>query len=194
MKKVGTLFGLLLLLLIISIGCHDVKHDSGSMKNSREMRRMKMGQEFRHNGRMPYMSGGIEQGMGNGMRRDMGPGMRHKMMRGRGHGMRYGMMRGTGPGMGSGMMRGMGRMPLDSIGWIPMGQGRRILESIPNVTEQQKSQIKDLITKQQEEMKKLREEMTVKMKSIMDSHRKNILNILTDDQKKFIESGAVKPG
>jgi hypothetical protein len=121
----------------------------------------------------------MENGMG---RRGMGPGMRH------------GMMRGLGPGMGFGMMRGMDRMPMDSTGWLPMGTGRRILESIPNVTEKQKSQIVDLIKTQQEEMKKLREEMTTKMKSIMDSHRKNILNILTDEQKKFIESGAVKPG
>ena len=194
MKKVGTLFGFLLLLLITGIGCKDVKHDSGSMKDSREWRRIRMGQEFRHNRRMPDMSGGIEQGMGNRMMSDMGPERRHELMRGMGHVMRYGMKRGVGPGMEFGMMRGMGRMPMDSIGWIPMGQGRRILESVPNVTEQQKSQIEDLIKKQQDEMKKLREEMTVKMKSIMDSHRKNILNILTDDQKKFIESGAVKPG
>jgi len=194
MRKVGTLVGLLLLLLIISNGCQNVKHDSGSMKDSREMRRMRIGKEFRHNRRMPYMGGGIGQGMGNGMMRGMGPGMRHEMMRGMGPGMRYGMMRGMDSRMGFGMMRGMGRMPLDSIGWIPMGQGRRILESIPNVTEKQKSQIEDLIKKQQDEMKKLREEMTAKMKSMMASHRKDILNILTDEQKKFIKSGEVKPG
>lgn len=182
MKRVGTLFGLLLLLLILSYGCRNVKHDIRSMKDSIEMRRMRMGLEFRHNRRMPDMRGGIGQGMENGMRRGMGPGIRH------------GMMRGMGPGMGFGMMRGMGRMPMDSTGWMPMGTGRRILESIPNITEKQKSQIGDLIKTQQDEMKKMREEMTTKMKSMMDSHRKDILNILTDEQKKFIESGAVKPG
>jgi hypothetical protein len=194
MKKVGTLFGLLLLLFTISSGCHDVKHDSGSMKDSREMRRMRVGQEFGRHRRIHDLDAGIGRDTGNMMTRGMNPRMRHGMETRMGHGMRYGMMRGTGPGMGFGMMRGMGRMPLDSIGWIPFGQGRRILESIPNVTEKQKSQIEDLLKKQKDEMKKIREEMAAKIKSMMDSHRKNILNILTDEQKKFIESGAVKPG
>lgn len=101
-------------------------------------------------------------------------------------------MRGMGHGMGFGMMRGMGRMPMDSTGWMPMAPGIRMLGSIPNVTENQKKQITDLIKKHQDEMKKLREEMSSKMQSLMDSHRKDVLNILTEDQKKFIESGKRK--
>jgi Spy/CpxP family protein refolding chaperone len=68
------------------------------------------------------------------------------------------------------------------------GPGRRILESIPNVTDSQKKQIEDLIKKQQDDMKKLREDMSVKMKDMMTSHRKDMLNILTAEQKEFIEN------
>ena len=79
-------------------------------------------------------------------------------------------------------------MPGDSTGWLPMGPGRRMLESIPNVTENQKKQITDLINKHQDEMKKLQEEMSSKMQSLMDSHKKDMLNILTEEQKKYIET------
>jgi hypothetical protein len=103
-----------------------------------------------------------------------------------------GMRRGMGQGMGFGNMRDMGRMPMDSIGWMPVGPGRRMLESIPNVTENQKKLIEDLTKKHIDEMKKIREEMFSKMQSQMDSHRKDILSILTDEQKKFIESGRSK--
>jgi hypothetical protein len=104
-----------------------------------------------------------------------------------------GMQGMMGQGMRNGIMRGMGRMPMDSTGWMPMGPGRRMLESIPNVTENQKKVIEDLTKKHIDEMKKIREEMFSKMQSLMDSHRKDILNILTEEQKKFIESGRGNP-
>ena len=129
---------------------------------------------MRHNMGMPGMRGNSRQGMEDGMMRGMGPGM--------------GMRRGMHPGMGM-----MNRMPMDSLGWMPAGPGRRMLESIPNVTENQKKQIEDLMKKNQDEMKKLREEMSSKMKSLMETHRKDMLNILTDDQKKYIESDHNKP-
>jgi hypothetical protein len=169
MKRNRTIIGLLLVLLIAGNACHSGRHDRRDMRDSAKMIWMKMGQNFRHKRGMPVMQG-----------------MMH-------HGMRNGMMRGIGPGMGFGMMRGMGRMPMDSIGWMPMAPGRRMLESIPNVTENQKKQIADLNKKQIDEMKKVREEMFSKMQGIMDSHRKDILNILTDEQKKFLESRRAKP-
>ena len=89
-------------------------------------------------------------------------------------------------GMGMGMRRGMGSMPGDSTQWMPMGPARRMLESIPNVTENQKKQITELIKSHQDEMKKLQEEMSSKMQGLMDSHRKDMLNILTEEQKKYI--------
>jgi hypothetical protein len=173
MKRNFTVVGLLLLLLLAGSSCHRAWHGRKDMNDSGKMIRMRMAQLWM--GHRSHFMGRYPMG---GMRGNMGQGMRN------------GMMRGMGPG--SDMMRGMSQMPTDSIGWMPMGPGRRILESIPNVTENQKKLIQDLAKKQQDEMKQLREEMTSKMQSLMDSHRKDILNILTDDQKKFIESGQRK--
>jgi hypothetical protein len=181
MKRRNTIIGLLLVILVAGNGCHNIRHNRNEMRDSAKIERM--GQNFRHYRRMQGMPGRMAQGMRPGMMGDMGPSM--GMKRGMG---RRGMMPGMGQGMGMGMMRGMGRMPMDSIGWMPMGPGRRMMESIPNVTENQKKQITDLIRKRQDEMKKLREEMSSKFQSLMESNRKDMLNILTDEQKKFIES------
>ncbi len=187
MKRNIKIVGLLLVLMMAGSACHNIRHDRRDMKDTGRMIRIRMGQVFSHNRRMPNMQGMIGNGMRSWMMRGRGVGMNYGMMRGMGPQMGFGMMRGMGP-MGFGMMRGMNRMPMDSTGWQPMGQGRRMLESIPNVTESQKKQIEDLNKKQFDDMKKLREEMYAKMQSLMDSHRKDILNILTDEQKKFIES------
>jgi hypothetical protein len=160
MKKFASIFGLSLILLIAGNGCHSERHERGDLKDSSKIMRMSHG--FRHHREM------------YGMRGTMGQGMRGRMMRG------------MGPGMGMGMMMANGRMPLDSIGWMTAGPGRRILESIPDVTLNQKKMIEDLIKKQQDEMKKLREEMFTKMQDIRTTSRKDILNILTDEQKKYL--------
>lgn len=175
MKRNLTIIGLLLVILLAGNSCHTRWHERREMRESGRMMGMGMRMHFRHMG-MP----GMRANMANGMMRGMGPGMR------------FGMRGGMGPGMRSGMMRGMGRMPMDSTGMMPMGQGRWLLESIPNVTENQKKEIGDLIKKHGEEMKKLREEMSAKMQSLMETHRKDVLSILTDEQKKFIESGKGK--
>jgi hypothetical protein len=160
MKKNYTIIGVLLVILIAGDGCHSFRHDRRDMKDWGRMNRMRMDQSLIHRRGA--------QGM---------------------HGMGPGMIRGIGHGMGFGMMRDMNRMPLDSLRWMPMGPGRRILESIPNVTENQKKQIEDLMKKNIDEMKKLREETASKMRDLMASHRKDVLSILTDEQKKFIEPG-----
>ena len=164
MKRKSVIVALLLVLLVAGTSCNHIRHDGRNMRDSEKMIRMRMGNNFRHDGLKPGMSGMMD------------------------HGMRFGMMRGMDRGRGFGMMRGMRRMPMDSTGWMPMGPGRRILESIPNVTENQKKLITDLIKKRQDEMKKLREEMSSKMQSLMESNKNDMLNILTDEQKKFIES------
>lgn len=176
MKRAGIIVGFLLVLLIAGSGCHNFRHNRREMKESSGMYGMGRTGDFWHHRPMWRMHGRMAQGMRNERMRGMGPGM--------------GMMREGGPGMG--MMRGMGRMPMDSIGWMPAGPGKRMLESIPNVTENQKKQIEDLIKKQQDEMVKLREEMSAKMKNLRDSHRKDMLNILTDEQKKYVQSGRDK--
>jgi len=163
MKKKIAVVGILLVILLAGNACHSFRHDRRDMRDWGRMTRMRMDQNFMHN----------------------------RGVQGR-HGMGPGMMRGMGRGMGFGMMGGMNRMPMDSLGWMPMGQGRRMLESIPNVTENQKKQIEDLLKKNTDEMKKLREETSAKMRNLMDSHRKDILNILTEEQKKFIEAGREK--
>jgi hypothetical protein len=87
-----------------------------------------------------------------------------------------------------GMRRGYGPMKRDSISGRQFGPAGMILGSIPNVTETQKKQITDLMTKQRSEMQKLREEMQTKMQVLRDSHRKSVLNVLTEEQKKFVET------
>ena len=176
MKRVGTITGLLLVLLLLTNGCNNERRGRKDINDSG--RTMRTGQNFRQGRMMPGIHGKMGQGFRNGMMGGMGEGYNPGMMRGMRRGMRSGM---TGP---------MGRMPMDSIGWMPMGPGRRMLESIPNVTVAQKKQISDLIKKHQDEMKKIREDMYVKMKDLMDSQKKDMLNILTDEQKKFIDSGA----
>jgi hypothetical protein len=147
------------LVLVILITVLGCNNDRNNWKNHGDM--MRMGQNFR---RHPM------------------PGMRGKM----GREMRFGMSRQMYPGRGFETMRGMGGK--DSTGLMPMGPGRRMLESIPNVTDNQKKQIEDLVRKQHQEMIKLREDMKLKMQSVLDSNRKEMINILTDEQKKFVES------
>ena len=104
----------------------------------------------------------------------------------------HGMRQNAVPMHIRGMRHGMCQMPMNNAGMRHMGPGNMMLESIPNVTEKQKKDIADLQMKQQDEMKKLRDEMTAKMQTMRDTHRKNMMNILTDEQKKFLESKAPK--
>lgn len=175
MKRNFTAIGLVIVLLLSGTACRHTGHDR-DMRDSGKMIRMRMGQVFRHHRGTP------------GMECMIGHGMRYRMMRRMGRDMGFGMMRGMHPGMGFGMMGGMGRMPMDSIGWMPMAPEKRLLESIPNVTDNQKKQMEDIIKKRNDELKKLREETFSKMQGIVGAHRKEMLNILTDEQKKFIES------
>jgi hypothetical protein len=98
----------------------------------------------------------------------------------------YGMARGMRQDYG--MRKGFGHMQRDSISGRQFGPAGMILASIPNVTEAQKKQISDLMTEQRSEMTKLREEMQTKMQALRDSHRKSVLNVLTDEQKRFVET------
>jgi hypothetical protein len=163
MKRAGIITGLLLALLIAGSGCRHERSEKGNMREYPRMAHMRMDRDFWYTRHMHNIRGHMTPEEDNGMMRGMWQ---------MDHGIR--------------MMPGMGRMPMDSMGVMPFGAGRRMLGSIPNVTESQKKQIKDLAIKNQEEMRKLREEMSSKMKDLMDSHRKDVLNILTEEQKKFI--------
>jgi hypothetical protein len=143
-----------------------------------------------------------QRGMrGNGMRTDslrtkeFRPDLAPGRMTPRGQFNDQRQMNGMRHGMGMRPMAGMGRGAGYNFrdGRGPVSPGRLINESLPNVTEKQKKDIADLQLKQQEEMKKLREETSGKVQSLRDAHKKAMENLLTAEQKKFIESKQVKP-
>ncbi len=70
-----------------------------------------------------------------------------------------------------------------------MGNNKIRLENIPGLTVIQKTQIADLNQKQKEEMKKLSAEIAEKSKGLRTTHKMEMLDLLTDEQKKFLESG-----
>jgi rRNA-processing protein FCF1 len=69
------------------------------------------------------------------------------------------------------------------------GQGFMRLRRIRNLTDDQRKAISDLRLKQMEEMDKFHEETFAKLESIKEAHRKALMNILTGDQRKILESG-----
>jgi hypothetical protein len=131
--------------------------------------------------------GTLRPGLGYGMMRNMQPGTGYGMMGGIQPGMGYGMMGGMRPGMGYGMMGGI--QPGTGYGlMLGMGPGMRLLERIPNLTDKQKKDIEEIAKHQRDEVIKLSDEMNAKMQAIRDSGKKSILNVLSDDQKKTVES------
>jgi hypothetical protein len=173
MKRKVQLAGILMMLLL---GCSIALSAQGGMKHPADTTRMghmRMASDTMHRKSMndrpfpgPGRMGDMRNFRGDHNKYGMGHGMRHD----------YGMRRGYGP------------MQRDSVYHRQFGPAGMILGSIPNVTETQKKQITDLMTKHQAEMKKLREEMQTKMQTLRDSQRKSVLSILTDEQKKFVES------
>ena len=166
-------------------GMRGMRPDSSEMK----MIRMKQWQ-------MPLMMqnpdslrmGGMRHGMIPGRMNNMGwfmnPGWQMGHM-GMGRGMRM-----MGPGMGRGSMGpGMGRPGMG----MRQGASGRTMENIPNLTERQKKDIAGLRQKQRDEMQKFREEMQGKMKEMRESYRNKVMNLLTDEQKKWFEENTPKP-
>jgi hypothetical protein len=115
----------------------------------------------------------------------------------------YGNMRGMGEMKGMGNMRGMGEMrgmgdmrnmrgmrefQGDNFGMRPSREGRMRIESLPGLTDKQKTDIAALREKQQAEMKKLRDEFSTKMQALREDQRKKVTDLLTDEQKKQLES------
>jgi hypothetical protein len=173
MKRTVQLTGILLMLLL---AC------SMSLSAQRGMRGAADTTHMKH----MWMASDTLRRHGMGNRTWMERGRMDHMRQFTGHRNMYGM--GMRPGMGFDMSRGNRPMWGDSISGRQFGPGMMMLGSIPNVTEKQKKEITDLMTKQRDEMKKLREEMQTRMKALRDSHRKSILSVLTDEQKKFIDS------
>lgn len=198
MKTTVKLTGILLMLMLACNVPLNAQRGSRGISDNTRMNRMRMASDTLRRQGMNMRPDSLRmRGMGPSQ---MGPGRmaargqfnaRHPMygMRngmGRGPGMEKGMRGRMAPGTMGGMRRGMGN--IDRYGLGPMNTQRLIMESIPNVTEKQKKEIADLRLNQQDEMKKFREEMAVKMQTMRETHRKSVLNILTDEQKKFLES------
>ena len=95
-----------------------------------------------------------------------------------------------------GMRGGFGMHQGNRSGWAngPMayadrGFGGRLMDRIPNLTDKQRKEIADLRLKQMTEMDKIREESFAKMQALREENRSAVMNLLTDDQKKSLESG-----
>ena len=183
MKNMGRITAMLLMLFIAgSLSLSGQRGMRGMRPDSSEMKMMRMKQW-----QMPLMMqnpdslrmGGMRHGMIPGRMNNMGwfmnPGwqMGHMEM---GRGMRM-----MGPGMGR---PGMG---------MRQGASGRTMENIPNLTERQKKDIAGLRQKQRDEMQKFREEMQGKMKEMRESYRNKVMNLLTDEQKKWFEENTPKP-
>jgi len=67
------------------------------------------------------------------------------------------------------------------------------MENIPNLTDQQRKDIADLRQKQKDEMQKLKGEVQKKLESLRESHKTKVMNLLNDEQKKWLEMNAPKP-
>jgi hypothetical protein len=182
MKRSITLIAILLMLLSLGNGCRNMHHRPGVSKDNTTMNFRGRGMDMRHNwgdgqrhmGR--FMPGGPGRGM-RGMQGGMGMGP---------EGMgRMGQMWGRSPM--NGMGRGMGPMAVGRMDQGQMGPGR-IIDNIPDLTDKQRKDIADLRQEQQIEMIKFRGEMAARMESMREANKTKMMNLLTDEQKKFVES------
>jgi hypothetical protein len=185
MKRVTKILGILLVLTLAGnaalLGQRGMR---GMMTDSTRMHRMRMANGVRPDSSLMR---GQRQGRGPGLRPGMNYYMNPRQMYGMHRGMygmrqdwmypRYRMGRGMQPGMGMGPGNGM----------RPQAPWSRILDNIPNLTDKQKKEITDLRQKQRDEMQKFRDENAAKIKSMQEAHRSKIMNVLTDEQKKWVE-------
>jgi Spy/CpxP family protein refolding chaperone len=191
MKRITKMTGILLVLILAGNGALlGQRGMRGMMMDSTRMNRMRMG--VRPDSSMMI---GPRQGRGPGN----GPGMYQYMDRQHVYGMRRGMGPGTmyglspdrfrypGFGMGKGMRPGYG------MGMLRPAPGTWLIDNVPNLTEKQKKDITDLRQKQREEMHKFREENAAKIKSMQESHRSKIMNLLTPEQKKWVDERMGNP-
>ena len=121
--------------------------------------------------------------------RNFMPGRFQGPMQGMGQGGQFGM----GPRGGFGM-RGMQQSGWAKEGMMPMSPFFMQAEALPSLTDKQRSDIDALRKKQTDEMRKLFDDFTCKMRTLREENRKKIKDLLTDEQKKQIESGQFGPG
>ena len=173
MKQIIKITGILLLLILAGNVNLQAQRGMRGMRDTTRMVRPGMRNDIRQQPLPPRFNNRPMYGWG----RRIGP------MGWQGHNnfMRPGM-RGYGPGPGRMQQFGPAFRPQQP------GRGFNAVDNIPGLTEKQKNEIAALQKKQQEEMKALRDEAAGKMQSLRENHRKNIMNLLNDEQKKFVES------
>jgi len=88
---------------------------------------------------------------------------------------------------GYGFRDGFRADTVNYAGFGPRTPGLRRLETIPNLTDKQKKDIADLQQKHRTEMQKLREETAASMKSMREANMKKVMDLLSDEQKKYLE-------
>ncbi len=202
MKRYGRLIGFILVILIAGPGFVEAQRGAGrTMPDSVRMSRIKRGFEKYP---LDQMKPGLDtlkaNHPGQGMRAYGMGRMRHGMFPGPGYGMggwgrwnpgMYGMRGGFRHGWMDMPHMGMRHFRGDSAWMRRPGPWR--FGDIPNLTDKQRQQIQDLRLKQQDEMKKFREDMMGKMKSMREMNRQKIMELLTPEQKSWVEKNMPKP-
>jgi len=212
MKRFQIITGIFLLLFLAANAPLDAQRGMRGMRmDSLRIHRM----DSMRMGRMGMRSDSVSArflrpGMGPGRdgfgRRGMGP-MWNGPMANRMYMWNSPMGRGMGPVWMGPMHRNMGPAWWGPAWWAPsgrgfdsanvnrmrhngmgMGLGSFFPDSIPGITPKQKAALKDLREKNQGEMKKFREDMASKMQSMREEHRKGMMDLLTPEQKKWVES------
>jgi len=98
------------------------------------------------------------------------------------------MGRGIGATWGGPMGRGADSVIMGRMRRYPMGREGYFLENIPNLTEKQKAALEELRVKNQSEVKIFREETASKMKNMREIYNEKMMELLTPEQKKWVES------
>lgn len=204
MKRSGKIIGTALVLLLAGFGpLYAQRGMGGMMTDSVRMNRMRRGTDMnQHRGMNSRPDSlrirGMKPGSGpygmNRMHPYMYPGPEFGMRRWMWSDPWMGRMwRGYGRGWGQMPGRGMWSLPGDSTRVWQHRSGMGMFGNIPGLTDQQRKDIEMLRQKQQEEMGKFREEMMARMKSLRESNREKIMNMLTPEQKKWVEGNVNKP-
>lgn len=189
MKSTGIIIGASVLLLLAGNGSLDAqKNQTDTTRINRQWRGHMEMSSMRH---MRGMGQGTDSLKMNEIRDHRG----YMHMRDRrpymyGWRMEPGMQFGYPPPMYG--MRGRGPEGWDRFGWRQHFADKPGIADIPNLTDKQKKEIADLRQQYRDEMVKFRDEIKSKFQGMRESHRKEIMNLLTDEQKRFLESGSDK--
>ena len=187
MKRLKLIIGILLLLLLAGSSALNAQRGMrGMMQDSVRMNRMRMVMRHDTSHMRPMRPGMGPIWQGQMWWGPMGRGMGHMWIS-------PPMRRGMGPVWWSPMGRGPDSSMMNRIGRNRTGMYGSRLERIPDLTDNQKAVLEKIRADNQAEMKKFREETAAKMKSMRENHREKIMDQLTPEQKKWVESNDSGP-